>query len=168
MPNVSKKKKKQKPNIILGLTPYQGDVLKSLEQEAIISFPEGIPAFEDASNFTLVYNEEIKPFLYLKSLEIKELGFVCIDPFLIYKDYLLKISAVDLAHLQLQDPKDALVLCFVTVQSDPKENSANLLAPIVVNVNKRIARQIILENYPVRFNIWDGLDNLEKSEGSSC
>ena len=166
---MSKKQQNKKPaNIILGLTPYQGDVLNSLGQEAIISFPEGIPAFEDASTFSLICNEEIKPFLYLKSLEIEELGFVCIDPFLIFKDYLLKISAVDLAHLQLKDPKDALVLCFVTVQPDPKENTANLLAPVVVNINKRIARQIILENYPVRFNIWDGLDTMEKMEDSSC
>ena len=65
---MSKKQQKKKPaNIILGLTPNQGDLLNSLGQEAIITFPDGIPAFEDAKTFTLVCNEEIKPFLYLKS-----------------------------------------------------------------------------------------------------
>jgi len=153
----------KKNNIILGLTPYQGDLLNSLGQEAIINFPSGVPAFEDANNFTLICNEDIKPFLYLKSLEIEELGFVCIDPFLICKDYLLKISAVDLSHLQLKDPQDALVFCFVTVKPDPKENTANLLAPVIINIKTRIGRQVILENYPVRFNIWEGLDKLSEN-----
>ncbi|MCH2205607.1 MAG: flagellar assembly protein FliW [Lentisphaerales bacterium] len=149
---------KKKNNVILGLTPYQGEMLQSLEKEAVISFPEGVPAFEDAKSFTLVTTDEIKPFLYLKSLEIDELGFVCIDPFLIQKDYLVKITAADLAHLGLKDPKDALVFCFVTVKEDPKDNTANLLAPIVVNLQNRTGRQIILDNYPVRLNIWESLD----------
>lgn len=151
---------KKKNNVILGLTPYQGEMLQSLEKEAVITFPEGVPAFEDAKNFTLVTTEDIKPFLYLKSLEIDELGFVCIDPFLIQKDYHVKITAADLAHLGLKDPKDALVFCFVTVKEDPRENTANLLAPIVVNLQNRTGRQVILDNYPVRFNIWEGLDSM--------
>lgn len=149
---------KKKNNVILGLTPYQGEMLQSLEKEAVITFPEGVPAFEDAKNFTLVTTDDIKPFLYLKSLEIDELGFVCIDPFLIQKDYLVKITAADLAQLGLKDPKDALVFCFVSVKEDPKENTANLLAPIVVNLQNRTGRQIILDNYPVRLNIWESLD----------
>ena len=117
----------KKNNIILGLTPYHGDLLNSLGPEAIINFPCGVPAFEDAQNFNLICNEEIKPFLYLKSLEIDELGFVCIDPFLICKDYLLKIAAVDLSHLKLKDPQDALVFCFVTVKPDPKKKYRQLI-----------------------------------------
>jgi flagellar assembly factor FliW len=152
--------KKKNNNVILGLTPYQGEMLQSLEKEAIFNFPDGVPAFEDAQNFSIVTNEDIKPFIYLKSLEIDELGFVCIDPFLIYKDYLVKISAADLAHLGLKDPKDALVFCFVTVKEDPQENTANLLAPVVINLQNRKGRQVILDNYPVRHNIWQGLDEM--------
>ena len=96
----------------------------------------------------------------MKSLNIEELGFVCIDPFLVSKDYLIKIAAVDLAKLELQDSRDALVFCFVTVQPDPRENTANLLAPVIINLKNRQGRQVILDNYPVRFNIWNGLDQM--------
>ncbi len=158
-----KTEKRQSEKIILGLTPYKGELTKSLGENAIITFEDGVPAFEDSKRFSLVTNDDIKPFMYLKSLEIEELGFVCIDPFLINKDYLIKITAADLAKLQLKDPQDALVFCFVTVRSEPQENTANLLAPVIINIKNRKAKQIILENYPVKFNIWEGL-NLTKEE----
>jgi flagellar assembly factor FliW len=154
----------KKNNIILGLTPYEGDLAQSLSQEDILIFPDGVPAFEDATKFSLITAEDIQPFMYLKSVDTEDLGFVCIDPFLIYKDYLVKISAADLAVLQLKDPKDALVFCFVTVKADPQDNSANLLAPIILNLENRKGKQIILENYPVKFNIWEGLDSMSKED----
>ena len=160
----SKKKKKHESNkIILGLTPYSGELLKSLGDESIITFDDGVPAFEDAKSFTLITNDDIKPFMYLKSLEVEDLGFVCIDPFLICKDYLIKISAADLSKLSLKEPENALCFCFVTVRPDPKDNTANLLAPVIINLENRKAKQIILENYPVKFNIWEGLDKAEEA-----
>ena len=168
---ISKREKKdvtmkKKNNIILGLTPYEGDLTQSLSQDDILGVPDGVPAFENATKFTLITTEDIQPFLYLKSVDIEDLGFVCIDPFLIYPDYLVKISAADMATLQLKDPKDALVFCFVTVKPEPKDNSANLLAPIIINIQNRKGKQVILENYPVKFNIWDGLDKI--NGGESC
>ena len=158
---MSKKSKNKKPEpnkIILGLTPYDGELVKSLGEDAIITFKDGVPAFEDAKSFTLFTNDDIKPFMYLKSLELEELGFVCIDPFLINKEYLIKICGTDLAHLELKKPENALVFCFVTVRATPQENTANLLAPVIVNLENKKAKQIILENNPVRFNIWEGLE----------
>ena len=158
-----KESKKENNKIILGLTPYDGDLVKSLGEDAIITFEDGVPAFEEAKKFTLFTNDDIKPFMYLKSIELEELGFVCIDPFLIFKEYLIKISGTDLAHLQLKSPENALVFCFVTIRPNPQENTANLLAPVIVNLENRKAKQIILENYPVRFNIWEGLEKAGES-----
>ena len=158
------KKKKENNKIILGLTPYDGELIKNLGEDAIVTFDDGVPAFEDAKKFTLFTNDDIKPFMYLKSLELEELGFVCIDPFLVCKDYLIKISGADLAHLQLKDPENALVFCFVTVRENPQENTANLLAPVIINLENRKAKQIILDNYPVRYNIWEGLDKVKEAK----
>ena len=41
----------------------QQDGSTKLNQELVIHFPEGIPAFEDAQNFTLAGNEEMEPFV---------------------------------------------------------------------------------------------------------
>jgi flagellar assembly factor FliW len=68
--------------------------------------------------------------------------------------------------LELKDPGSALVLAMVTVESDPKNTTANLLAPIVINMDNLVGRQVILEDsYPVRFRIWEGLENIERNKG---
>ena len=115
-------------DLILSITPYQSEMLASLEKDAVYEFPEGIPAFEEARRFSLLSTDEIKPFLYLKSLDVDGLGFVCIDPFMIYSGYLARISAADMIKLELRN---------------------------------RRGRQVILDKYPVRYNIWDNLDRLE-------
>ena len=148
-------------DLILSITPYQSEMLASLEKDAVYEFPEGIPAFEEARRFSLLSTDEIKPFLYLKSLDVDGLGFVCIDPFMIYSGYLARISAADMIKLELRDASEAIVLSFVTVQQNPQENTANLLAPIIINLRNRRGRQVILDKYPVRYNIWDNLDRLE-------
>jgi flagellar assembly factor FliW len=158
--------KKKNSDVILGLTPYQGELLRNVDQNSVFIFPDGVPAFEDAHQFSIITTDDIKPFLYLKSLDIEELGFVCIDPFIICKDFLVKIAAVDLARLGLKDPKDALVLSFVTVRENPRDNTANLLAPVIINLQNRTGKQIILEDFPVKFNIWDNLDDQSEGDGS--
>ncbi len=143
-----------------GSTPYTPD--RTIErQEAVISFPDGVPAFEDSKRFVLLLNEGIKPFVYLKSIDIKELGFVCVDPFLVYPGYSVNLSAKHLSTLQLKDPSMALVLCFVTTAADFKDTTCNLLAPVVINIDKFIGGQVILENYPVKFRIWEAVEKLQ-------
>ncbi|OGV39936.1 MAG: hypothetical protein A2020_15980 [Lentisphaerae bacterium GWF2_45_14] len=137
-----------------------------LKESVIFNFPEGIPAFEDARRFIILLNENIKPFVYLKSLDNDDLGFVCVDPFLVCsKDYSIKIPAKDLSLLELKDSGSALILSMVTVDRDPKNTTTNLLAPIIINMDNLTGRQVILEeNYPVRFRIWEGLEDMGKNK----
>ena len=140
--------------------PYPKKVANRLDETVIFQFADGIPAFEESKRFILVVNENIKPFLYLKSLDIEGLGFVCIDPFMICREYSIRIPAKDQSNLSLNDPAMAFVLSLVTVEKDPRETTANLLAPIIVNMENMQGRQVILdENFPVRFNIWRGLED---------
>ncbi|RMD84451.1 MAG: flagellar assembly protein FliW [Lentisphaerae bacterium] len=139
-----------------------------LGAEPIINFPEGIPAFEEAHNFMLVTNSEIDPFLLLLSLDIEDFGFFCIDPFLLMPDYHFVIPSPDQKRLQLENAHEALILSFVTRAAKPEDFTANLLAPIVINIRTRLAKQIILDGYPVRFRIWEAVERLsEQSEQGS-
>jgi len=131
--------------------------------EAVISFPDGVPAFEDSKRFVLIFNDSIKPFVYLKSLDVKDLGFVCVDPFMICSNYSVSLSALHLSLLQLKEPSRALVLSFVTIAADCKDTTCNLLAPVVINVEKFIGCQVILENLPVKFRIWEAIEKIQSS-----
>lgn len=145
--------------------PYHRKVANRIDDSVVFNFRDGIPAFEDAKRFVLVINEKIKPFLYLKSLDHEGLGFICIDPFMVCKDYAINIPAKDQAALGLDSPESAFVLSFVTVEKDPRETTTNLLAPVIINIDNFEGRQVILdEERPVRFNIWRGLESLENQE----
>ena len=149
-----------------GDAPYPKKVASLLRESVIFNFPDGIPAFEHTHRFVILLNENIKPFVYLKSLDDENLGFVCIDPFLVCaKDYSIKIPAKDLSLLEIKDSASALILSMVTVDKDPRNTTTNLLAPIIINMDNLAGRQVILEeNYPVRFRIWDSLEEMEKNK----
>jgi flagellar assembly factor FliW len=144
-------------------TPYPKRVARLLSEQVVFKFEDGIPAFESAKSFVILLNENIKPFIYLKSMDMEELGFVCVDPFLVCKDYSIKIPAKDLSLLELKDASSALILSMVTVDKDPRNTTTNLLAPIIINMDTLLGRQVILEEkHPVRYRIWEGLEEIEK------
>lgn len=123
-------------------------------------FPEGLPGLEGARNFLLVPNELALPFLYFDCQDRPDLGFFCIDPFLVDPDYRIRISDVDQEFLDLRDPEQALILVTVTLASDPSDFTANLLAPLVMNLERRQGRQIIQEGYPLCYRLADALERL--------
>jgi flagellar assembly factor FliW len=50
--------------------------------------------------------------------------------------------------LDLRNPEDFTILCVVVVTKDGQEMTMNLMAPIVLNLKSRRARQVMLENSP--------------------
>ena len=48
--------------------------------------------------------------------------------------------------LQLEEPSDAIVLTTVTVKGEIKDATTNLKAPLVINNNKQLGMQIVLDN----------------------
>jgi flagellar assembly factor FliW len=147
-----------------GDTPYPQRVASMLNESMVFNFPDGIPAFENSRRFVIILNPNIKPFIYLKSLDVEDLGFVCVDPFLVCSTYSIKIPAKDLSLLSLKEPSSAFVLSMVTVEKDPKNTTCNLLAPVIINMDNSVGRQVILdESFPVRYKIWEGLETFEKA-----
>jgi flagellar assembly factor FliW len=145
-------------------SPYPQKIAKLLNEPIVFNFHDGIPAFEASKRFVLLLNPNIKPFVYLKSLDLDDLGFVCVDPFIVCKEYSVKIPGKDLSILGLKSPEGALVLSMVTVDKDPKKTTCNLLAPIILNTENFTGRQVILEDgFPVRYRIWEGIEVMEKA-----
>jgi N-methylhydantoinase A/oxoprolinase/acetone carboxylase beta subunit len=57
--------------------------------------------------------------------------------------------------LALEKPEDALVLALVGIPEDPRQMTANLAGPLVVNTQTKQGRQVILntESYSLKFPI---------------
>ncbi len=115
-----------------------------VDDSAIIETPEGLYGFEEVRKFCLVGNRPSSPFKWLQSLDDSSLAFVVADPFLFFPDYEVFLSDEDTESLALRSPEQAVVLAIVTVPSKPWRVTANLVAPLVLNVETRQARQVVL------------------------
>ena len=115
-----------------------------IEEGRIISFDEGIPGFEGLRKFVLIESDETSTFMWLQSVEDQRLAFVVIVPGEFFAGYHLDLNDDDRRSLELRRPDEAAAFAIVVVPDDPREMTANLKAPIVINVETRRAKQVIV------------------------
>ena len=130
--------------------------------DKVFQFPDGLPAFEEVRQFFFAFKPETAPFIFMRALEPKQVGFVCIDPFLICPGYKLDLSDADAAFLEITNPNEVLILSIVTPSPDVHQTTANLQSPLVINLRTGCGRQVIFaaQNYPVRYSIWEALQRI--------
>lgn len=118
-----------------------------IDEEKIITFPEGLLGFEDEKRFAIINTEEEKSqFLWLQSIDNLELAFVIINPFFAFPDYELIIPERVQEKLKIKDEKDVAIYSIVVVPEDMEKMTANLLGPIIININKKLGKQVILDD----------------------
>jgi flagellar assembly factor FliW len=118
-----------------------------INPEEIITFEQGLPGFEDKKKFILLGNPETNDILvWLQSIEDKNLAFVVIQPKFFKSNYQPKINIAELEDLNIKDEADLLIYAIVVVPQDLKKMTANLQAPIVVNVKNNRGKQLILND----------------------
>jgi flagellar assembly factor FliW len=88
----------------------------------------------------------------LRCLEAPDVRFLVAAPAAFFPDYAFDLDQDAVDDLALTSADDALVLVVLTVGADAASTTANLLAPVVVNVRTRSAAQVILSgtDWPVR------------------
>ena len=116
------------------------------EEKDIIIFNKGLLGFSGLKKFFLVDLEEFKPFKLIHSLENDEIGMIVISPFDYFNDYEIKLDESTIRNLKLNDPKEALIITTVTLNSDVKKITTNLQGPIIINISSKLGEQIIIDN----------------------
>jgi len=118
-----------------------------VDEEAVITFPQGLFGFESCRRFVVLCLDEKSPFRWLQSLEEPNVAFVVIEPSQFMPDYAPTISDADAHALGLDADTPYLTFVIVTVPpGKPEEMTANLMGPIIINASTRIARQVIVED----------------------
>ncbi len=116
--------------------------------EQVITFPEGLPAFEQETMFLIIERPATAPVVFLQSLRRPELVFITLPVLLVDPTYRLELAPEDLRALELPDDRQpeigrqVLCLAIVTV-SESRQATANLMAPVVINPKTRRAFQLI-------------------------
>lgn len=111
----------------------------------ILEFPEGLAGFPEATRMRLFEPNGGYPLKFLQVVDIPELSFVCMDAAAVKMDYEVPLTPDDAGVLGLEKSADALVLVLLVVPSDPRQMTANLAAPLVVNTQTHVGRQIQLD-----------------------
>lgn len=116
-----------------------------IAETGVITFPEGIPGFENATRFIILKPDGLEPLLLLHSVEGESVGLPVIPVEVAHPGYQLQMGAEDRRLLGLtEDPvigKNVLCLGVLVTDNDPP--TCNLQAPIVVNPEKRLAKQVV-------------------------
>jgi flagellar assembly factor FliW len=117
--------------------------LIDVDERQRISFPLGILGFEPLKEYVLL-DAERQPFYWLQSLEVEQLAFILINPFLFRPDYELNIDDEDLQDIGVSGPEKALIFAVVTIPPDGGPMTANLQGPLVINRDTRTGKQAVL------------------------
>lgn len=134
----------------------------NIAKKKIYSFPDGIPGFPSNRDYCILDNNKNALFKWLQSMDNPDLAFVIFDPFLIKNDYDFIINDDDLSILQVEKREEIIVTVILTIPSgNPEEMTANFKAPLIFNINKKVGKQIILNdyNYPLEFPVWNAISN---------
>jgi flagellar assembly factor FliW len=128
-------------------TKYHGEV--EINEMDIFHFEYGIPGFLDEKQFVLLPLEDT-PFVILQSVKTPELGFAMIDPYIYFKDYNFELDEQSVTQLQLSSEKEVAVYVILTVADPFEQTTANMQAPIVLNYEKKLGKQVVLTNTPYK------------------
>jgi|SRR5580698_8600763 flagellar assembly factor FliW len=114
----------------------------------VVHFPAALPGFENERSFVLLDQPGWAPIVFMQSLQGAELCFLAAPVGTLDPGYELSVSREDLKRLGLDEEHQPVpeqnVLCLALLCA-PENGplTANLLAPVVVNLQTRIAVQAV-------------------------
>ncbi len=138
-----------------------------IEEEKIITMPNGMIGFPELQKFALIFDEEkgmeASSIMWLQSMDEPQIAFSVVKPSDIEPDYNPTVKDEMISPLDDLCAENTFVLVTVTAAPDVKDATVNLKAPIVINTATRKGCQIIVEDdYPVKYKIYDAIENRKK------
>ena len=142
-------------------------VIEVDERQKII-FPQGLFGFETLKDYLLI-DAERQPFYWLQSMDVEEVAFVLVNPFLFRPDYEIDISNEELAKIGVDQPEKALIFSIVTIPPDGSPMTANLQGPLVINRDNRTGKQAVLDDnrWKTKHDIMAELSSPSESAGNA-
>ncbi len=107
----------------------------------LIRFPEGLPGFADCREWVLLADGKNAALAWLQSVERADVAFAVVSPRRYVPGYRLHVARQELEPLEFDDLQSARVLAIVGRNSHAI--TLNLKAPVVLNLDRRLGRQVI-------------------------
>lgn len=123
-------------------TKYMGEL--SIEDKQIIRFPHGLPGFQEETQFIIMDLPDGGMFEVLQSAVNPELAFIIASPYHFNEGYNVEIDEAVQETLEIEEPQDVALYGIVTVRDPFAKSTINLKAPLLINIQKQLAKQHIL------------------------
>ena len=139
-----------------------------VDENKLISFPQGIVGFPELKDFLLVHDSEKEGGIkWMQSLQEPAFAMPVIDPLSVMADYNPSVEDELLKPLGDMTPEDMFVLVTITVPKEIEKMTVNLKAPIIINSASRKAAQLIVDDdrYQIKFPIYDILKAAKERSG---
>lgn len=129
----------------------------TVREEQIITFPAGLPGFAKHHRYVVLELSQPSQILYLQCVDHPLLAFPVMDPGNVIPDYRLRaMSQSALQEMGVTGVEELQILVLLTIPpGQPRETTANLTAPLLINLRQRLGKQIIVESseFPLRYRI---------------
>jgi len=125
-------------------TPKLGKI--EYTEDDIVYMVSPLLGFNHINDYLLISSPETVPFVMLQSIDDTDISFILADIHLFFKDYLPHFSKRELKVLQVNNIEELKLFGIVVIKDRPQDATINLKAPIAVNLEKRLAKQIILDD----------------------
>jgi len=117
-----------------------------VEDEKIVHFAHGLPAFEEETEFVIVPYDSESPYLFMQSLKSPDLAFLITSPFLFFPDYEFELDDENQKELGIESQEDMQIYTLITIPNGQiKDMTTNLMAPVVLNQRNMQAKQVVLD-----------------------
>ena len=138
-------------------TKYFGEM--NLTEDEKIHFPEPLLGFEETLDYIIIqFYEDSDSLLCLQSADDPDLAFVLVNPLYAVEKYSPALSDEDLTALNADKDTPLAYYAVAVIHDDWKDSTINLKCPVVVNPEKMLGKQIIMEetSYSMRHPIGHG------------
>ena len=127
-----------------------------ITQSDVITLTEGILGFPDLTKYVLIDDPKDEIFAWLQSCENPALAFPVLEPELFLAGYKVQLSKAEAQSLGITEGVVPRYYTIVTIPDDPAQMTANLKAPVVINVKTRLGKQVIAKenDYQIKFPIF--------------
>ena len=123
-----------------------------VEPGDILHFPEGLVGFADCRDWILLADEQNSALAWMQSVDRPELSLAVVSPRRFVPGYHMRVARRELDPLKLEHLQGARVL--VIVGKTNRSVTLNLKAPLVINLDRRLGRQVITNgDLPLQFEV---------------
>jgi len=113
-------------------------------KDAVIHFEEGLIGFSECKDFLLTAKENLAPFRLLQSVDDREVAFLVLEATMLVSNYCLHVPTREWEAIGVTGTTKPLAFVIVVIGSTPETSTANLQAPLLVNSDQMIGKQLIL------------------------